>query len=118
MGEGIPEWVFWVSTALGTGLGAMVVRLGWKSGGVKGGDAPLKPDGTAYIDRVGVLVDNKTIEILAGSIEGGSLELLASRKAFVAGNDEMVRVAHKIVDELGEMRTDLRDVARALRDRK
>jgi hypothetical protein len=117
MTEGIPDWVFWLSTALGTGIGALIIRLGWKSVPQQVGSDKTQNDGQGYIDKVGVLVDPKTIELLSGSIEGSTLELIAVRKSFVEQQEQMVRVGHKLVDELDELRGDLRELARAVRQR-
>lgn len=120
MGEGIPEWVLWGATAIGTALGALIIRLGWKSGPAAA--AQHKPvdsgNGHDYIDKVGVLVDNKAIALLSGSIEGSTLERITLRKAFVESNERNARVGNRIADELEELRTDIRDLSRALRDRR
>lgn len=111
--EGIPEWVFWISTAVGTGIGALIVRLGWRSGGHT--PAPLKPEGTTYIDRVGVLVDNSTIQVLAGSIEGLGVELMAVRRDATVRSELNERLSDRLVEELNELRKDIRELARAYR---
>lgn len=111
--QGIPEWVFWISTAVGTGVGALIIRLGWRSGGKN--PEPHKPEGTTYIDRVGVLVDPKTIEVLSGSLEGLGVELLTMRKEYKDQSENLVRVGDRMVDELRELRTDIRELARAYR---
>lgn len=111
--EGIPEWVFWISTAVGTGIGALIIRLGWRSNGSP--PPPHKPEGTAYIDRVGVLVDNKSIEVLAGSIEGLGVELVSIKRDAAARSEQRERLSDRMVEELNELRKDIRELARAYR---
>lgn len=113
--DGMPEWLFWISAAVGTGIGAIIVRLGWRSTTQSIAPAPLKPEGTAFIDRVGVLVDNQTIAMLSGSIEGLGVELVAVRKEYADRQDDQNRIAERLVDEMNELRKDLRDLARAYR---
>lgn len=114
--EGIPEWVFWISTAVGTGIGALIIRLGWRTGThTAGPPAPLKPEGTTYIDRVGVLVDNSTIEILAGSIEGLGVELVAFKRDANARAEVHERLSDRLCEELNELRKDIRELSRAYR---
>lgn len=114
--EGIPEWVFWISTAVGTAIGALIIRLGWRTGTQTGSPpAPFKPEGTAYIDRVGVLVDNSTIEILSGSIEGLGVELVSFKRDANARAEVHERLSDRLCEELNELRKDIRELARAYR---
>ncbi len=112
--DSIPEWVYWVGTALGTTIGAMVLRLGLKS---TVGDPPKKHDSSHYIDKVGVLVDSKAIELLSGSIEGHSMEMIAGRKAGVEQSEALVKSLTKLIDELSELREEVRQLGRTMREK-
>ncbi len=118
--EGLPDWIFWIATFLGTVIGAAIIRLGY-TGHLSGNNSHKKSSvatghSDPYIDKIGVLVDNKSIELLAGSIEGLGMEMLTGRKAMADRTDAQNRCVKQVVEELEELRRELRELSRNIRE--
>lgn len=69
MNAGAPEWVLWVGAMIGSMIAALVMRLGWKSGG------GTKPAAEKSLQIEGALVDSSSVMKLAAAIEAMSMTL-------------------------------------------
>lgn len=115
--EGIPEWIYWVATFIGTVIGAVILRVGYKGSLVGEKKAVVTGSSDPYIDKIGVLVDPKAVELLAGSIEGHTMEMVTSRRMLIEKSDAQIRIGGKLIEELEELRRELRDLSHAVRAR-
>ncbi|TPM41527.1 hypothetical protein [Mesorhizobium sp. B2-3-4] len=110
---GIPEWVMWVGAAIGSMLGALVIRLGWKSaGGEKSGPSDGK---TFTLDAA--LVDSGAVRLLTAAIEAHTMEAVAHRseaeKARQIGY-RMVEAVNSCAGEIEELRREIGDLSREI----
>ncbi|WAJ27128.1 hypothetical protein [Antarcticirhabdus aurantiaca] len=67
--EGIPEWLYWLATGIGTAIGALVVKAGWNS------ETRQPPETMSVI--AGALVDSESVRALSGEI---ALQVVAISK--------------------------------------
>lgn len=114
---GIPEWVMWIGAAAGSMLGALVIRLGWKSaGGEKAGPSNGK---TFTLDAA--LVDSASVKHLTASIDAATVEVVAQRldaeKSRQLGY-RMVEAVSRLVDETSDLRREIGDLAKEVARRK
>lgn len=102
----IPEWVTWIGAGIGAMIAAIVIRLGWKSGGGQ----KLSESKPFVMDAA--LIDSKAANLLAGSIEGLTLQL--QRMLHDAEKDRKVR--YEIREETEMMTKQLNDLRHVLND--
>ena len=114
---GIPEWVMWLGAAVGSMLGALVIRLGWKSaGGEKTG-----PSSGKIFTLDAALVDSASVKQLTAAIDPATVEAVAQRldaeKTRQLGY-RMVETINRLVDETSELRHEVGDLAKEVARRK
>ena len=114
---GIPQWIMWVGAAIGSFMGAFVIRMGWKSaGGEKDSSS-----GTFVLDAA--LVDSASIKQLTAAIEGYTLEAITARSENSRAeidkthSDEKGRQAlYRLVEVLTSMSKQLDSLDDSVRD--
>lgn len=113
----IPEWVMWLGAAAGSMLGALVIRLGWKSAG---GEKPGPSNGRSFtLDAA--LVDSASVKHLTASIEAATVEAVTQRLDAEKGRQlgyRVVEVLGRLVDETGDLRREVGDLAKEVARRK
>lgn len=98
---------------VGTAIGALALRMGWKSGGGSPKDAVLPPD---TLELKTAIIDSSSIKVLAGSIEGLGFNLLELKKVSVAGAEASQKVLERLGDSLDAHTEELRQLSREIRE--
>ncbi len=112
---GIPEWVLWVGASIGSMLGALVIRLGWKSGGGEKSSS----GGSFILDAA--LVDSASIKLLTAAIEAATMEAIEARKErekLRALLYRAVELGDHFRDEIKDLRTEIRMLGDAVARRR
>ncbi len=95
---------------LGTALGALAIRMGWK----RGGSEISSPSET--VELKSAIVDSSSVKILAASIEGLSFTLLELKKFTTDTNEESFKLTEKLIDSLDTHTQEIRELSREIRE--
>lgn len=102
--DSVPEWILWLAGAVGSMVGAFVIRMGWKSGG---GEKTSEKQFT--IDAA--LVDSKAVERHTAAIEAQTLEMVRAHQ----DADKMRAVGHRVADAMEDAVAEMREVRNEVR---
>ncbi|MCF6126084.1 hypothetical protein EN904_10605 [Mesorhizobium sp. M7A.F.Ca.CA.001.07.2.1] len=109
---GIPaEQLVPIANFVGLALLGLLAMLGLRFG--RGTVTPAE----RQVEVAGALIDNSAVKELAASIEGYTMELIAGR----ADNEKqrqamyrLIEVGNRFVDEVGDLRRDIGDLAKEI----
>jgi chloramphenicol 3-O-phosphotransferase len=103
---GIPEWVMWLGAAAGSMLGALVIRLGWKSAG---GEKTGPSNGKSFtLDAA--LVHSSSVKHLTAAIEAATLEGMTQR----LDTDKSRQIGYRLIELLSGLVVEVTGCRKAL----
>lgn len=116
------EYFIPIAQAVGIAIFGALYVIGQKYGSSR------STTGEKTLEVAGALVDNRAVELLAGSIEGATRESIEARygtKKLTEGVGSLVRALEgvarsndRMTDELKEIRTEIRELGDTLRHRR
>lgn len=100
----------YASAAIGTGIAAFVVRMGWKSG-AKELAAPSNA-----LEIKSALVDSSSVVTLAQSIEGVGVYMLEQKKVTTDQTQALLRGIEKLIGAIENQTHEVRELSREVRE--
>ena len=115
MTEGMPDWVLYTGTVIGSAVVFVLGKLGLNAGKKRSGE-------TKDVQIAGAIVDNSAIALLAGSVEGMTGSLVEARGQVLTRSEELAtaltalsRAMDGLRDEIERHRVEIRQHANEVR---
>lgn len=95
---------------LGTAIGALALRMGWKSGSKEVANP------TDTVELKSAIVDSSSIKLLAASIEGLGFNLLELKKISSESNEKNQKLVERLIESIENQTEEIRRLGREIRD--
>lgn len=95
---------------IGTAIGALALRMGWKSGSKEA----VSP--TDAVELKSAIVDSSSVKVLSASIEGLGFTLLELKKFSTDTNEKNAKLVENLIETIEAHTEEIRHLSREIRD--